>query len=241
MTTKVEAIQRVLAENGGTATWDIIYANIACYYPTAKDSKEWMAGIRGVLYREIRLDRTFKKIGLGIFALKDYAEETAPTGRDKVTMHHFIEGVCLELGNFGQFLTYTADRSAIFRDHIQLANLASLKEVPNFTYPEIVEETKRIDVIWFNAKGLRFPQKVFEIVDTVGTLSGAFNRSLQLLNFKTEFYIVAPEQHRHKFERMVKLEPYLNRQQRFKFVSYDKLLDLYKNAARVHELTNELF
>lgn len=42
MTTKVEAVQRVLA-----ATWSIIYANIAGYYPAAKDSNKWMAGIIG--------------------------------------------------------------------------------------------------------------------------------------------------------------------------------------------------
>lgn len=42
MTTKVEAIQRVLA-----ATRDIIYATITGYYPVAKDSHKWMVGIVG--------------------------------------------------------------------------------------------------------------------------------------------------------------------------------------------------
>lgn len=60
--TKVEAIEHVMKDNGGVATLDIIYNNICKYYPTAKDSKEWEAGIRGVLYREIRNNRTFKKL-----------------------------------------------------------------------------------------------------------------------------------------------------------------------------------
>jgi len=37
--------------------------------------QEWQAGIRGVLYREIKNNRNFKKIGFGIFALKEYEEE----------------------------------------------------------------------------------------------------------------------------------------------------------------------
>lgn len=48
--TKVEAIAKVMEDNGGTASLEIIYDNICKYYPNAKDSKDWEAGIRGVLY-----------------------------------------------------------------------------------------------------------------------------------------------------------------------------------------------
>lgn len=239
--TKVEAIKKVMEDNNGTASWEQIYANIEKYYPTAKVSKDWEAGIRGVLYREIRNDKSFKKIGLSIFALKDYVEEKKPRKEDTVRMHSFIEGICLELGNFKNFLTYTADPSVIFKDNIRLANLTSLKQFPTFSYPEIVQETKRIDVIWFNNKGFQFPQKVFEVVDSIGTLSGAFNRSSQLLNFRTEFYIVAPEQHRAKYNQTINLEPYLSNQERFKFINYDEIIELYDNAERVNKLESRIF
>ena len=72
--TKVDAIKKVMEDNNGVASWDIIYNNIEKYYSTAKNSVKWEAGIRGVLYREIKENRSFKKIGLGIFALKDYIE-----------------------------------------------------------------------------------------------------------------------------------------------------------------------
>ena len=68
--TKVEAIKKVIEQNGGQATWAEIYQKIGCYCKGAKASKEWQAGIRGVLYREIRNDRTFKKINDATFALK---------------------------------------------------------------------------------------------------------------------------------------------------------------------------
>ncbi len=239
--TKVGAIAKVLEDNGGAASWDFIYSNIEQYYPTVKQSEDWEAGVRGVLYREIRNNKNFKKLGLGIFALKDYVEEAKPQKEDTVRMHSYIEGICLELGNFKNYLTYTADPSVPFRDNIRLSNLTTLKSFPLFTYPEIVQEVKRIDVIWFNNKGLQFPQRVFEVVDSIGTLSGAFNRSSQLLSFRTEFYIVGPEQHRAKFNHTINLEPYLSNQNRFKFINYDEIIELYENAERVNRLESKIF
>ena len=107
--TKVEAIAKVMEDNGGTASLSVIYDNITKYYPTAKDSNEWEAGLRGVLYREIRNNRRFKKIGLSIYALSDYKEEQKPNESDTIRMHSYIEGICLELGNFNDYLTQVSE------------------------------------------------------------------------------------------------------------------------------------
>lgn len=72
--TKVEAIKKVLDDNSGIATWEIIYNEIEKYYPEAKASAEWQAGIRGVLYREIKNRRNFKKIDEATYSLADYDE-----------------------------------------------------------------------------------------------------------------------------------------------------------------------
>lgn len=183
----------------------------------------------------------FKKIGLSIYAVSDYQEEEKPTNDDKVRMHSFIEGICLELGNFNKYLTYTADPSAFYRDNLYLSNFASLQNLPNFSYNEIVHEAKNIDVIWLNKKGLLFPQKVFEVVDSIGTLNGAFNRSLQLRNFMTEFYIVAPEKHHDKYLQTINLEIYQEQKERFKFINYDDIMELYDSALRKNRLETKLF
>ena len=93
MITKVEAIKKVLEEFNGVATWKQIYDNIEKYYPPAKVSKKWEAGLRGVLYREKKENKTFKKIGLGIFALKNFKEEPLPKSKEKIRFHSFIEGI----------------------------------------------------------------------------------------------------------------------------------------------------
>lgn len=237
--TKVDAIEQLMRDNGGTASWSIIYDNITKYYPRAKNSVVWQEGLRGVLYREMKKSNRFKKIGLGIFALGEYKEEAKP--KDKVRMHSFIEGLCIELGNFNKYLTYTADPSAIYRDNLHLSDLTSLQSLPDFSYNEIVHEAKRIDVIWLNNKGLRFPKKVFEVVDSISTLNGALNRSLQLKNFMTEFYIVAPEKHREKYLQTIELEAYQDQKKRFYFVNYDDIMEWYDSELRRDNIKRKLF
>lgn len=239
--TKVEAIAKVMEDNGGTASLDIIYNNICKYYPNAKKSLNWDAGIRGVLYRAIREGKLFKKIGLSIYALSDYQEEDAPNEKDAIRMHSYIEGLCVELGNFKEYLTYSADPSAHYRDNLNVGNFTTLKTLPDFSYPEITNETRRIDVVWMNRRGLQFPQYVFEVVDSVNTLNGAFNRSLQLRNFRTSFYIVAPEKHRNKFEHTINLETYVKEKERFHFVNYEQIMELYEETAKTTRLNNEIF
>lgn len=239
--TKVEAIAKVMQDNGGTASLSVIYDNICKYYPTAKVSKDWEAGLRGVLYREIKNGKTFKKIGLSIYSLADYQEEKIKFEKDAVRMHSYIEGLCVELGNFNKYLTYCADPTALYRDHLSVGDFTTIKKMPDFSYPEIINEAKRIDVVWLNSKGLIFPQYVFEIVDSIGTLNGAFNRSLQLRNFRTRFFIVAPEKHKDKYEHTINLETYIKDKDRFRFVNYDTIRELYEDTEKTTRLNKELF
>lgn len=238
--TKVEAIEKIMRDNGGTATLSIIYDNVCKYYPLAKSSKDWEAGIRGVLYREILNNRRFKKIGLSIYSLLDYEKEDVPKTNDNIRMHSYIEGICIELGNFNNCLTYTADPSALYRDNVQLKNITTINEIPNFSYDGILNEVKRIDVIWFNKKGFIFPQNVFEVVDSIGTLDGAFKRCIQLHNFSTKFYIVSPEKHHDKFLQSLELELYRPYKERFRFLNYDEIQDLYETTSKKNALESKL-
>lgn len=230
MMTKVEAIKKVLEDNGGTASWDIIYDNIEKYYPAAKGTKDWQAGIRGVLYREIKNKRNFKKIGFGIFALREYEEEKIEdiAQKNRVRMHSYIEGICLELGNFEQFDTYTPDPTAVFKDYILLSNLRTLNSLPIFTYPEIIETAKRIDVLWFNKTGFKFPKRAFEVVDSIGTLGEALYRTYQLIEFNLEFHIIGSKDNMTKFRNKISREPYIRVAERYKYQSYEEVVDFYK-------------
>src|SRR5437870_2321219 len=71
--TKVEAIVRVMEQNGGAATLQEIYQKAGRYYKGVKASHEWQAGLRGVLYREIRNGTTFMKIDGATYVLRSGA------------------------------------------------------------------------------------------------------------------------------------------------------------------------
>lgn len=237
--TKVEAIKKVLEDNGGSGTLEIIYKNIEKYYPDAKKPDKWDAGIRGVLYRAIGKD--FKKIGLGVFALANYKEEAKTKEQqlevvnNPIRMHSFIEGICVELGNFEKFDTFSADLSADYRDNVKLKDLCTLNKdnFPNFTYPEIIKRSKLIDVLWFNNKGFKFPKRAFEIVDSIGTLGEALNRTYQLSQFDLEFYIVGKKEDKLKFEDKISLEPYIRIKDRYKYFDYDYILEYYNKKLEI--------
>jgi hypothetical protein len=173
--TKVEAIKNIMQNNGGIASWKLIYDNIEKNYPTIKSSSEWEAGIRGVLYRELKFQKTFKKIGFGVFALIDYQEEKQleEIKKDKIKMHSYMEAIMVEIGNYENFSTYCADNSAKYQQNVTIGELTTIDEFPNFTYSEIVQIAKRIDVIWFSQKGYKFPRRLIEVADSIGTLENS--------------------------------------------------------------------
>ena len=188
------------------------------------------------MYREIKNNRNFKKIGFGIFALKEFTEENKEEIKtDKVRMHSYIEGICVELGNFEKFNTYTADPTAEFKDRILLNNLTTLKSIPEFTYPEIIDAAKRIDVLWFNKGGYQFPKRAFEIVDSIGTIGEAFHRTFQLLEFNVTFYIIGKDSDRNKFETKIQKQPYNQYAKRYVYKSYDQIVSYYEKRLELEK------
>ncbi len=83
--TKVEAVKALLAKKGGAASWYEIYDGIEEFYPAAKASKYWQEGIRGIVYREMRLGVNFKMASKGIVSLIDHTCNFVPQlGPDNV-------------------------------------------------------------------------------------------------------------------------------------------------------------
>ena len=67
--TKVEAIKQVMKANGGEATLQLIYNQSKKYKGDVDKAADWKAGLRGVLYREVRNGRTFKKVRATTYGL----------------------------------------------------------------------------------------------------------------------------------------------------------------------------
>ena len=240
--TKVQALINLMQDNGGLASWQYIYDNIEKYYQGITSSKEWQAGLRGVLYREIRNGVNFKKVGLGLFGLADYnvQREEEEIKKDTVRMHSYMEGVMIEMGNYDKYDTYSPDISAYFQKNVKIGDITSMQTIPNFTYSEITDIAKRIDVIYFNhTKGYQFPMVAVEVVDSIGTLDGSLSRLYQLKHFKVKFVVITPQHHFNKIERALQREPYSLERERFIIQDYDTVLRSYK--ARIEAESLKLF
>lgn len=236
--TKVEAIKKLMLDNGGLVSWQYIYKNIDQYYPSAKSSKEWDAGIRGVLYREIKNKRNFKKIGFGIFAVEEYQSQqyVNKIKNDTIRMHSYIEGIMVELGNYEKYDTYCADPSAQFQPNVSVGQLVTIDNFPGFTYPEVNAIAKKIDVIWFSGKIYKYPKRVIEIVDSIGTLGDSLNRMYQLKEFQTDFFVIAPEKHLGKIQNILSRDPYSIVKERFVVKNYGEAISYYTKRLELEKL-----
>jgi hypothetical protein len=66
---KIKAIEMVMTAHGGSATMEQIYNEAKTHLPDVDKSPHWKAGLRGVLYREIRNNKTFKKVQAATYGL----------------------------------------------------------------------------------------------------------------------------------------------------------------------------
>ena len=136
--TKVEAIKKVLEDNGGIATWEIIYNEIEKYYPEAKKSKEWSAGIRGVLYREIKNDKSFKRIDEGTYSLADYdINKLALSPKDLITTKDVLTAIRIGQSEFRKKLIVSLKKCPITGiDDIRILTARHIKPWTQSTNPE---------------------------------------------------------------------------------------------------------
>lgn len=186
--TKVEAIKKVLEDNGGIATWEIIYNEIERYYPEAKVSKEWSAGIRGVLYREIKNNRNFKKIDEGTFAVADYDEnKLLLSPKDFITTKDVLTAIRIGQSEFRKKLITSLKKCPITGiDDARILTASHIKPWTQSTNPE------RLDV----KNGFLFSPTFDRLFDRglisfsndkVLLVSSSFSpRNLARLNLKSE-------------------------------------------------------
>ena len=151
--------------------------------------------------------------------------------------HTDIQGILIELGNLLGYDTYVADPSKTYNGR-KLGELATLKDIPNFTYERIVETAKYIDVIWFKDE---FPIFCFEIENTTGVTKGLL-RLYQIRHMKdAKFFVIAPKDILAKFKLEINKDPFRTIKNRYIFRSYDSLVDIYNSSVAYYKKRDEFF
>jgi len=249
MTTSIgweSAILEAIERRGGIITLSRLYQDAPRRITGVSSSADLNHTIRAYL-RRLKQKQLVKQIGLATYALHEYEKETF---YEKVSaralevadlkripekkLHGYVEGMLVELGNLSGYDTYTADRNVVFNGQ-PLRSVTKYAELPQFTYPHILEIARRIDVIWFRNGG---PSKTFDIENSTD-FTKALVRAYQLAYFKTQFFMVADERKKAVYTNRIAIKPFDQIKPSLHFVPYAHLFDLYKNAVRANKATRD--
>lgn len=135
----------------------------------------------------------------------------------------------LEIGNERHEIkdTYTNDKKWVFENKT-LGSLATLKNVPLFTYENIIKDSVcYADVIWFNERG--FPSQIFEVEHSTD-FRDALIKFTELQDFKTNFYCVSNSDRESKFLKEKDKSAFRSISDRVNFLSYEQIEENYKKA-----------
>ena len=232
-----EAIEKVLLANNYVAPLRKIYKEIVKYRPlTGKTPFQ-------TIQERVQRDPRFTRIGLGIYALTDYLDKlpTSPKPQskeqEKEQTHYSIQGMLLEIGNMEGFDTYSPNKNAIF-DNKPLLQIMTLSEFPNFTYPNITQSVRFIDVLWFNDRG--FPKSAFEV-----EITPQFRNSLvkfgELCDFHASFYLIADAKYYDKYENEISRVVFKEIKERCLFTTLEQVTDMYLKSIEKQRVSAEFF
>ncbi|GAB6283428.1 MAG: hypothetical protein STSR0008_21950 [Ignavibacterium sp.] len=235
-----ESVIKALEEKGGFATLAQLYQTVEV---DKWKTKTPFASIR----RIVQDDRFFFKIKPGLWALNSYKEklsQTMPIGQSKskeeteIFNHSYFQGLLVEIGNLKGFQTFipNQDKNKKFLTNT-LGDYTTLKSIYNFTYDNIVDRAKTIDVIWFNDR--KFPYSFFEIEHSTD-FQNSFLKMLDLKYFYAKFNIVADSKRFKEFEKKISYSTFDELKNRVNFISYEKLSEYHSKSFLYFKLNKEL-
>ncbi|MBI3583598.1 MAG: hypothetical protein HY096_06555 [Nitrospinae bacterium] len=143
--------------------------------------------------------------------------------------HSYYQGLLLTVGNLKGLKTFAPnqDKNKKFIDR-SLGDLRTLDVLPDFSYPNLIQRSSTIDVIWFNER--KMPHSFFEV-----EYSSDFERSLLKFNDLQDFYsrmvVVADTSKKKEYESKIKYSSFKNltENNRVQFLDYEALNKQYEN------------
>jgi hypothetical protein len=232
-----EAVIIALERLGGLATLGELYRETMKVEGCAWATKTPFASIRRIVQLQVK---DIYKIKPGLYGLvsmrakneaKGVIVETPANQESEAVKkfdHSYYQGLLLSLGNLKKFATFapSQDQQKPFL-HGTLGKLRSLDRIPPFSYPNLVQRSSTIDVIWFNDRQL--PNSFFEVESTTD-IQNSLGKFVDLQDFNTRMLIVAHEARRKEFEDKRTRVAFADVKDRVKFLSYSSLAKQYEQA-----------
>jgi len=230
-----EAVLQTIENLGGIATLGQLNQEVFKIANCNWDTKTPFASIR----RIVQLRPEIYKIRPGLYGLvkmkkqnesKGILEETQKNRNSKEVIefnHNYYQGILLQLGGLKKLETFipNQDKNKKFLDKT-LGNFRSLNVIPQFSYPNIVQRSSTIDVIWFNDRGL--PHSFFEVEHSTD-IQNSLLKFNDLQDFYVRMVIVADKIRREEYENKIKYSSFKEIQKRVGFLDYEGLTKQYEN------------
>lgn len=242
--TQTEAVIEAMEKNGGYATLNWLYENALKIDDVTWKTKTPFASIRRIVQNQ----EYFFKIKPGLWALKthkdDLPESVAALIQNdedleikseelKKFSHYYYQGLLAEIGNIKKYNTYIPpqDKNKPYLK-MKLGEVASLEQLPPFTYQETIDKIKSIDVIWLNKRG--FPDSVIEVEHSTN-FKNSFIKFNELQDFKTNMIVVAPKSKEKEYKSVIEFNIFENIRNRIQFIDYTMVEKLYENTLKLQD------
>ena len=108
-----------------------------------------------------------------------------------------------------------------------MGHIASLNQILDFTYPEVIKRAKTVDVIWFNER--KFPHAFFEVEHTTD-IQNSLLKFNDLQDFYSKFYILSATERKREFEQKITYTSFKDIRDRVSFIDYDFVVNLHTKS-----------
>jgi hypothetical protein len=233
--TQTEQVIATMRGNGGFATFGKLNALL--------DFSLWGTKTPEATVRRIVQDSpAFFKIEPGLWALtecrdlvlKQFKLYDADKTQKLDFSHSYYQGLVVEIGNMKHLNTCipSQDKNKLFLEK-PLKEISSLEMIYDFTYPEIMNRAKTVDVIWFNER--RLPNAFFEIEHSTN-IEHSLVKFYELQDYFAKFYIVADEYRHHQFIELIEKSIFDSVRERVSFVNYDNISTQHTQMSNLSRL-----
>ena len=225
--TQTQQVIDTLRKTGGYATLGNLYHLV--------DTSSWATKTPNESIRRIvqQSDEIFK-IQPGLWALEECREEVMrkfdihPQEAQSVELftHGYYQGLIVEIGNMKQYTTYVPaqDQNRKFLEK-PLKDICSIIRIPEFSYGELTDRARTVDVIWFNERNM--PNSFFEVEHSTD-IQNSVTKFCDLQDFYSRFLIVAPQNRKEQFDKVMGRTAFKEVKERIAFHSYENILKQYE-------------
>ena len=225
--TQTQQVIDTLRQTGGYATLGDLYHLV--------DTKSWATKTPNESIRRIvqQSDEIFR-IQPGLWALEEYREvvmrkfDIEPQEENSVERftHGYYQGLIIEIGNMKHYTTYVPaqDQNRKFIEK-PLKDICSTIHIPAFSYKELTDRARTVDVIWFNERNM--PDTFFEVEHSTD-IQNSITKFCDLQDFNSRFLIVAPQNRKEQFDKVISRTAFKDVKKRVSFSSYESIYRQYE-------------